>query len=134
MMQQQETELYPVGTDVIGMYVGRDSSTGYGLFESGYDLNSSGEYVSGSFAKPANDAYIPIDPEYTYTKNGCRLYIIAFYDFQKQFISRITPSPQLYNNLTVKDITDIPQNAKYLRFTAYSTAGSNWKLAITRTA
>lgn len=133
-MQAQPTELYPVGTDIIGMYVGRDPQTGYGLFETGYTLDTDGEYVSGNTAKPINSAYIPIDPTYTYYKNAKRMYVICFYDSSKQLLLRVSAGINTYNNLQEKEITDIPQNAAYLRICAYATSGSNWQLAITRTA
>ena len=128
LSQGQSTDLYPIGTDVITKYIGRDEN-GLAYFVSGKMLNNSGEYVDGD-NNAASPVYIPVDENYRFAKNAKRILIICFYDSNYGFISRLG----LYNNLTAMDLQAFPVNTAYFRVGSHSTATSNWQLAITRTS
>ena len=123
-MGQKSNELYPVGTDIVTKYIGRNA---YGSFigEQNVDINSRGEFVSGTFY--GSPVYLPINPSYRYEKNGYRIYHLTFYDRDYGFISQTN-----YNTTAQMEITNIPSNAAYIRFVTHKTANVNWRIAITR--
>lgn len=129
LIGQKSNELYPVGTDIVTKYIGRNA---YGSFigENNVSINSQGEFVSGAYY--GSPVYLPINPSYRYKKNQYRIYEIAFYDEDFKFISPTWSNK--YNNLTQMEITDIPSNAAYIRFVTHNTADTNWRIAITRIA
>ena len=128
-MGRKSNELYPIGTDIVTKYIGRNA---YGSFigEQKVGINSQGEFVSGNYY--GSPVYLPINPSYRYEKNKYRIYEIAFYDEDCGFISLALSNK--YNNLTQMEITDIPSNAAYIRFVTHGTAYVNWRIAITRIA
>lgn len=130
MMGQKSNELYPIGTDIITKYIGRNADDSF-VGEKNVDINNRGEFVSGTqyYGSPV---YLPISPSYRYEKSGYRLYKLTFYDKDYGFISQNTSN--YYNNLTKMEITDIPSNAAYIRFVTHGTAENNWKIIITRIA
>lgn len=119
VLMQQEPELYPVGTDVIALYAQNwvdDSSW----------ANTGGTSSISGAARCTN--YIPIDPRYTYRKNNYRLYnYCCWYDADKHFIRSFA-----LNNTTAQDITNIPQNARYMRVSTYK--ANKAQLKVIRTA
>lgn len=116
------SELYPVGTDVKAMYCPYPGSWSSGKAIS----TSTGEIVSGS--SYVNPNYIPVDPSYTYQKNGQRMSTSAWYDADYNFIESFSEY-----NTSVKNLPAAPSNAKYMRISANSGASAS-ALKITRTA
>jgi hypothetical protein len=116
------SELYPVGTDVKAMYAPYPGS-----WSGSHAISqSTGEIISGSAY--VNPNYIPVDPSYTYQKNGQRMHYSAWYDENYVFISAFYEY-----NISVKSLPAAPANAAYLRIAAANgTAASSLK--ITRTA
>ncbi len=113
-------ELYPVGTDVINVYVRND-----GDWTANKQINAEGEVVSGT--RYVGEQFIPVDPSYTLQKSGHRMETSAWYDVDMVFISTFRE-----NNTTVKAL-DIPANARYMRVAAYNSSVAD-ALTITRTA
>jgi len=115
MLMQQEPELYPVGTDVIALYAQNwvnDSS-----------WTNTGGTSSISGASRCTD-FIPINPKYTYRKNGHRLYnYCCWYDKNKHFIRAFSQ-----NNTVAQDITNIPENARYMRISTYKSSKEDLKV------
>ena len=125
------SELYPVGTDLITAYLGRNAN-GSGNYTLG-TLNTSTGEMSPNADNPSHGlcmTYLPIDPSYSYAKYSGRVYHTFFYDENKSYISG---SDFIANNLSWSTINPIPQNAKYMRFATH-TADSNWWMTIIRTA
>lgn len=124
-------ELYPIGTDLVTLYLGRKSN-GLGNFVVGTCDATTGE-MTQDVDNPQHGlcmTFLPIDPNYTYIKNTVgRLYHTFFYDENKSYI---TGSDFVANNLNWVTIP-IPQNAKYMRFVTHS-VDSNWWISIIRTA
>ena len=124
-------ELYPVGTDLVTAYLGRNTD-GMGKFTLG-TLNTSTGEMTPNDDNPSNGlcmAYLPIDPSYSYAKYSGRVYHTFFYDENKSYISG---SDFIANNLNWQTIKPIPQNAKYMRFATHA-ANSNWWICIIRAA
>ena len=126
-------ELYPVATDIVTKYLGRNLSTGNGLF-----VHGKVDYTTGEFTQTDGErdygiclTYIPVNPSYTYykTSNG-RFYKPCYYDENYVYIGRGTE----HSNLSFQQIMDeMPENTKYVRFnTHYNT--NNWGIAIYRMA
>lgn len=128
-MGRKSNELYPVGTDIVTKYIGRNA---YGSFVGEHDvtINAQGEFVSGT--QYGSPVYLPISPSYRFEKNGYRMYNLTFYDKDFVFISQNNSNK--YNNLTTNEITDIPSNAAYIRFMTHGTAVPNRRITITRIA
>ena len=124
------SDLYPIGTDLVGAYLGRNWTNGQGFFVHG-TFTSTGEMtqtdVDADFGLCM--VYLPIDPSYTYVKSdGGRINGGFYYDENYNFIKSFQS-----NNLAWTTLDPAPQNAKYLRFaTLYLT--NNWDVAIYRSA
>ena len=116
-------DLYPIGTDIVKKYV---YDAGYSFTYDTYLSATTGEVISGSYA--TEEIYIPIDPTYTYEKNGYRLSRACWYDSDKTYISDTAQ-----NNTSVQVITNIPQNARFLRFATVKGISAT-QYAITRIA
>jgi hypothetical protein len=117
-----EPELYPVGTDVKEMYAPYP-----GAWSGSKAISTStGEIVSGSAYVCPN--YIPVDPTYTYHKNGQRMHYSAWYDANYDFISTFYEY-----NTSSKDLPAPPANAAYLRIAAANGTAAS-ALKITRVA
>ena len=127
MMMQGSAELYPVGTDIIGNYIGRDK-TGKALFNQGYGIDTvTGEYKEANYS--SSTVFMRIDPKYQYQKNiEGRIYVLAYYDAGYNYLGYIVS-----NNLRAEILPAPPANAVYARVATHY-AQSNWKLAITRIA
>lgn len=128
--EMMEGEMYPVGTDIVTKYIGRNSR-GWFIGESAVTIDSSGEFVSGGgyYGSPI---YLPINAKYEYEKNASgRVYNLTYYDSNYRFIRR--NSSYQYNNLERTKITDIPPNACYIRFVT-SSSNNNWNVGIIRIA
>lgn len=131
----EDEELYPVGTDLVAMYIGRDVN-GLGLFNHEHTIsnvsNTIGEYVEGPY-NAASPIYLPIDPKYRYQKNkgynsyqGGRMYYFTWYDANHNFISQFSE-----NNFDNVDLPAPPSNARYARFATHDN-DNNWGIAIIR--
>lgn len=127
-MLMRENELYPVGTDVITKYIGRDSN-GKGLFVGHMEINvKNGQYVEATTDRAASPVFIPIRSGYVMQKSSDgRLNACAYYDADYNFIAGFS-----YNNLNVIDFT-IPDGAAYMRITTHLNR-NNWGVKITRIA
>ena len=128
-MQNVVEELYPIGTDIITMYYGRDSD-GHFVGESNVTIDADGQWVSGN--NYGNKTYIPIDPTYRYQKSANRMYYVTFYDDDYRCV--LSNRHGTYNNLNVQEIENIPSDARYMRFVSHLTASTNWSIKITRIA
>lgn len=129
MLMEPTPELYPIGTDIITEYIGRDLS-GNGLFVANTIINSkTGEYRTTAGDYAASDIYMPIKPWYRFQKSSDgRLYVFAYYDANKNYISSIA-----YSDLQVHDLPAPPSNAAYARITTHRYQ-SNWGIKIIRIA
>lgn len=126
----ESTELYPVCTDIVAKYLGRKWNNGQGLFVHG-KYSSTGGMTQTDVDTDMGlcMVYLPIDPSYTYVKSDQgRINIGFYYDENKNFISNFS-----YNNLNWVTFTNVPANAKYLRFATLNLT-NNWDIAIFRTA
>lgn len=121
-------ELYPVGTDLVTKYIGRDLSNGNGLFILG-DFDTTGEIIEDSTAYGISPVFIPINPNYTYYKTGGRFYRSCLYDADYNYIGRTIEQ----NNLNFREISPFPSNARYMRIITLSNT-NNWVIAIYRIA
>jgi len=123
-------ELYPIGTDIIEKYVGRDS-VGCALISAMHTISeTTGEYEETHLTHAATEVFMRVHPDYRYQKSADgRLYRIAYYDINYNYIGS-SPS---YNNLKVTDLQAPPPNAAYARYVTHS-ARSNWNLKIIRIA
>lgn len=124
------SELYPVGTDIVSAYFGRNWSNGQGLFVHG-TYTSTGEMAQTDVDTDYGlcMVYLPIDPSYTYVKSSAgRIYDMFYYDENYNFIYRTSS-----NNLKWTTLNPAPQNAKYLRFATLNLT-NNWGVAIYRSA
>ena len=128
-------ELYPVGTDIILKYIGlKAGSNKYANFVYNKVLDTSGAYVD-STNTAASEAYMEVDPKFRYRKtvrggesSGGRIYRLAYYDKNYQFISSV-----IHNTLYDVDLAALPNNARYARVSTANTE-NNWDLAIVRSA
>ena len=123
-------ELYPVGTDIVSVYLGRNWQNGRALLLHGtYDDRNGGFTETGNTSNWSFcPVYLPVSPEYTYYKNDNRIVCGYWYDENKNFISSFGQ-----NNTSWMSLPAPPDNAKYLRF-ASNTGWSNAQIAIYRTA
>ena len=123
-------ELYPVGTDLVTKYIGRNLSSGFGLFVPGNFNTKTGEIIEGSTEWGISPVYIPINPDYTYYKTSAgRFYRACLYDADYNFIGLSREQ----NNLNFKEISPFPSNARYMRIRTLNN-NSNWDIAIYRIA
>ena len=126
-------ELYPVGTDIVSMYLGRNLSNGDGFFVHGTINYTTGEFTQTDVETDSGICltYIPINPSYTYYKTSSgRFYRPCYYDENYEYIGRGTE----HNNLSFQQIMDeMPENTKYMRFCTHPNT-NNWDIAIYRMA
>ena len=122
-------ELYGVWTDIIGRYLGRNMSNGYGLFTPDSIIsNTTGEVIAGGNA--VCEAYLPVDESYTYIKSAYRIYGIWCYDENKNYLGNVGQM----NNLTYgKILPKFIPGTKYIRVATHNVT-NNWALAIIRIA
>lgn len=106
LTKKTEQELYPIGTDIVKKYV---YDEGYSFIYDTTLSSTTGEVISGSYA--TEEIYIPIDPTYTYEKNGYRLSRACWYDSNKTYITYTAQ-----NNTNTEVIANIPPEARFLRF------------------
>lgn len=128
-LNTDKPELYPVGTDLVSKFLGRNWSNGDGLFVHGTSVPETGEMTQTDNTEDAGlcMVYIPIDSSYTYVKSAAgRITAGYYYDENKNFISRFN-----YDNLNWVTFTNIPSNAKYMRFSTHPLT-DNWDIAIYR--
>jgi hypothetical protein len=122
-------ELYGIWTDIIGRYLGRNMSNGYGLFTPDSTISSTtGEVISGSNA--VCEAYLPVDESYTYIKSSYRIYGIWCYDENKNYLGNAGQMNNLTYGLRLPKF--IP-GTKYIRVATHNIT-NNWPLAIIRIA
>lgn len=127
--KEEPPDLYNIWTDVVGLYLGRDMQTGYGLFTSDRNIDVNGEVVAGRRA--VCEAYIPISSHYEYFKSNHRIISIAYYNEDKQLISK--DDSGRYENSTYGIRLIIPYKAKYMRLVTNQVI-ANWALQIIRIA
>lgn len=130
MLMYKAPELYPIGTDIITMYIGRDENN-RANFNLGYVITDTGEYTTGNGA--ASPVFMPVNPNYRYQKSRItadaiagRIIRFAYYDENYNFISAVS-----YNNLNVVDLPALPSNAKYARIQTINNL-TNFTIAIFR--
>lgn len=121
-------EPYGTWTDIVGKYLGRDMTTGQGLFTPLMDLNGAGEAIAGS--RGLCVPYIPIIPDRTYVKNECRIVKFAFYDADKRCISVDTSGRYDVSPWGVE--IQMPEGTRYIRF-CVNMSSANWRIQIFRT-
>lgn len=114
-------DLYPIGEDVVSKYIGRDWNDTTAPFA--YMIRGNANHETGLY-EPAEDGsynislnYIPVLPGYQFAKpSGGFLYIVLFYDDEKNFLSglRFTVNLNIYYSFT------IPNGAYYMRIATHS--------------
>ena len=127
------SELYPVSTDIVSMYLGRNWANGNGNFVRGTVNTKTGEFTQTDVSTDNGlcMVYIPIDPSYTYVKNDAgRIYAPCVYDENYNFIKQLT---QNLNNLSWSIFQQFPENARYFRFATHANT-NNWDICIFRIA
>ena len=117
------SELYPVGTDIKNLYAPYPDA-----WLSGRTIGSTTGNIVESSGGYCSDVYIPIDPAYSYRKNGNRMNYNAWYDEDKVFISSFREY-----NVDTKALPAAPSNARYLRISSTSAVFAS-ALSIIRTA
>lgn len=126
-------DLYPIGTDIITKYIGRDGDGHPPWGKWGTPDYNTGEINIAESAASSNfslsEDYLPIDPAYTYLKGVSYLGFILYYDEHKSYLSY----SRAYSNRNWQTITDIPQAARYVRVGTHSSATYD-QLAIIRIA
>ena len=124
---QKEEELYPIGTDILEMYIGRDSS-GKVLTTEGYGINSSGEtyQISG---RSTSETYIPVSQRYTY-KKGAKRVMFHCYDKNKNYLG-VLESPETWLPSEVDIRNNFVAGTVWVRVTLLT--GNNRVVAVTRT-
>lgn len=130
-MQSFTNEIYPVGTDILSMYIGVGGS-GRLLLTNGTTFNNSGEVVSGNDA--TSEVYIPVSMDYTYEK-GARRLTVYYYDNDKAYLGKSGKDTWLPE---AKVLPAFPANTEFIRIRALGGGGDNWMPSkgakITRTA
>lgn len=117
----KKEELYPVGTK-LRQYYGVTWTTGYAIDR---DTGEYGPTDSAAFNR-AFEFFIPVSTEYTYQKNNNRIYTLACYDNDKNYIGWF-----VVNSLDAYMPEFLP-GTKFIRITAWS--GNNLLLELTRIA
>lgn len=125
--KEEPPDLYGIWTDVVGLYLGRNMETGYGLFTPDKNLDENGEVVDGPRA--VCEAYIPISSHYSYFKSNHRILSIVYYDEDKKFLSK--DNSGRYENLSYGTPLVIPYKAKYMRLVTNQVM-ANWAVQIIR--
>lgn len=128
MMDHGPKELYPVGTDICDMYGFKDTATTSVSINTGtgelYTVASSAYWTSAEFA--------PINPSYTYAKKYYRLYRVAYYDNNYNFIGY---TESMNNTIDGDVLTNIPSDARYVRIAMYHPNQANYyRVGLVRTA
>ena len=121
ILSAKSEELYPIGTDTIKEYI-RSVPNG---FEPGNINTTTGKFNSGG-SNYASQIYVPILPQYRFSKNGNRILCFAWYDRNKEFISSFAR-----NNLSEEDLPAPPSNAYFFRIGTSNKANMN-DIKITR--
>ena len=116
-------EEYPVGTDIIGTFLGRSAN-----WIAKGTIQSDGTFAIGTQDTYASELYVPVNPSYTYQKNDYRLRRFAYYDADHVFISSV-----VYNNLNVQEIPALPANARWARIETGNATNRNG-IKVTRIA
>ena len=120
---EPEEELYPIGTNIItwsGYRAARNENKAISRSNGEYH-NKTSDYENG-----ASEIFIPVSTKYTYRKSNDRIYTLAYYDANKNFLGY-----RIEDNLTIKAIT-LLKGTKYIRLTWW--AGNNLGLSLTRIA
>ena len=124
------TELYPLWTDIVGLYAGRDTTNGDAPYVTNHTIsNITGEVIE-SDANSALYEYLQVSDSYTYCKNKFRLYGIWCYDADKNYIGRAQGDGG-YNNSLWKILPQLPQGTHYIRIVTHQLS-NNYGLAIYR--
>lgn len=126
------TDLYPIWTDIVGLYAGRDGTTGRAPYVTNHTISSTTGEVIESDTNSALYEYLQVSNSYTYCKNNYRIYGIWCYDADKNYIGRAQGDGG-YNNLSWKVLPQLPQGTHYIRIVTHQLS-NNYGLAIYRTA
>ena len=114
-------DLYPVGTDIITRYIGRNGEA-HPLWQYGKYNRTTGEIVLDEEPEGGNWStsltYIPINPTYTYLKGVSYLGFLLFYDADYHYITYEVK----YSNRNWQVIENIPDNARYIRVGSHSSS------------
>lgn len=122
------TELYGLWTDIIGLYLGRDSAL-RGLFTPNTTISSSTGEVVTSSANATCEAYLLVDESYKYVKGGGgRIYGLYCYDENKQYLGN---AGQMNNTTNGGILPSFLPGTRYIRTVTHSLT-NNWGLSITR--
>lgn len=127
-----QTDLYPLWTDIVGLYAGRNTTDGKAPYVVNHVIsNETGEVVENNSSSALYE-YLRVSDNYTYCKNNYRLHGIWCYDADKNYIGR-APGDRDYNNLNWKILPQLPQGTHYIRIVTHQ-LNNNYYLAIYRTA
>ena len=126
MQNTGPSELYPIGTDILRLYIGVDSNDQLLLTPNTTIQN--GEIVSGNTA--TSDIYIPVSTDYVYRK-GARRMAIWYYDSNKAFLGKSDNSTWLPEE---KTLSAFPTDTAFIRCQFLNGPNVNWKVDITRIA
>ena len=123
MMQsiQAPAELYPINTDIVALAKAENN------FEYASISSSTGEYTTGG-SYCACKTFVPVDPSYTYRKNGWRINCIYFYKSDYTYITY-----KSYNNTNTQTLDAFPSSAAYVRFGGFNSQSVS-SAKVTRTA
>lgn len=124
------TDLYPIWTDIVGLYAGRNTTNGKAPYVTNHFISDiTGEVIESS-GNSALYEYLQVSDNYTYCKNNYRLYGIWCYDADKNYIGR-AQGDKSYNNLNWKILPQLPQGTHYIRIVTHQ-LDNNYGLAIYR--
>lgn len=126
------TELYPLWTDIVGLYAGRNTTNGKALYVTKHTISDITGEVIESDGNSALYEYLQVRDDYTYCKNAYRLYGIWCYDADKNYIGRAQGDGG-YNNTSWRILPQLPQGTHYIRIVTHELS-NNYYLAIYRTA
>jgi hypothetical protein len=127
-----QTDLYPLWTDIVGLYAGRNTTNGKAPYVRNHVISDvTGEVVENNSNSVLYE-YLRVSDNYTYCKNNYRLYGIWCYDADKNYIGR-AQGDRGYNNLNWKILPQLPQGTHYIRIVTHQ-LDNNYYLAIYRTA
>ena len=126
------TGLYPLWTDIVGLYAGRNATTGLAPYVTNHTISSITGEVIESDGNSALYEYLRVSDNYTYCKSAQRLYGIWCYDADKNYIGRAQGDGG-YNNTSWRILPQLPQGTHYIRIVTHQLS-NNYGLAIYRTA
>ena len=124
MLSMGKKELYPIGTDILTKYIGRDSK-GLLLLDNKTSFDNNGNIIAGNNA--TSSVYIPVNLSYKYTK-GARRISLHYYDKNYNYLGN-------YSNTwepMVQTLPTFPQDTVFIRCAFLIGPNANWNVDITR--